>query len=56
VPTLHISLKFVAVRTASIFYWTPRTMAELEDYDFSTGDAGSSDVTNSEAGQIRVGG
>jgi hypothetical protein len=37
----------------SIFSWT---MAELDDYDFSTGDAGSSAVFNSEAGQIRVGG
>eukprot|EP00286_Rhodomonas_abbreviata_P024275 CAMPEP_0181312636 /NCGR_PEP_ID=MMETSP1101-20121128/13805_1 /TAXON_ID=46948 /ORGANISM="Rhodomonas abbreviata, Strain Caron Lab Isolate" /LENGTH=161 /DNA_ID=CAMNT_0023419505 /DNA_START=35 /DNA_END=520 /DNA_ORIENTATION=+ len=33
-------------------------MAEVsvDDYDFSTGDAGASHVMNSEAGQIRVGG
>eukprot|EP00128_Syssomonas_multiformis_P012529 Colp12_sorted_trinity150504_noHs@34607 len=31
-------------------------MAEVDDYDFSTGDAGASHVFNSEAGQIRVGG
>jgi hypothetical protein len=30
--------------------------AGLEDYDFSTGDAGASHVYNSEAGQIRKGG
>ena len=29
---------------------------ELDDYDFSTGDAGASHVFNMEAGQIRVGG
>ncbi len=28
----------------------------LEDYSFSTGDAGASHVFNEEAGQIRVGG
>lgn len=28
----------------------------IDDYDFSTGDAGASHVVNSEAGQIRVGG
>ncbi len=28
----------------------------LEDYSFSTGDAGASFVYNEEAGQIRVGG
>mmetsp|Transcript_11104 Transcript_11104/g.10039 ORF Transcript_11104/g.10039 Transcript_11104/m.10039 type:complete len:162 (+) Transcript_11104:135-620(+) len=31
-------------------------MAEIGDYDFSTGDAGASHVYNIEAGQIRVGG
>ena len=31
-------------------------MADIDDYDFSTGDAGASDVYNIEAGQIRVGG
>jgi hypothetical protein len=31
-------------------------MGELADYDFSTGDAGSSEVYNIEAGQIRKGG
>jgi len=31
-------------------------MAEVGDYDFSTGDAGASHVFNMEAGQIRVGG
>ncbi len=31
-------------------------MAEIDDYDFSTGDAGSSHVYPSEAGQIRKGG
>ncbi len=31
-------------------------MATVDDYDFSTGDAGASHVFNSEAGQIRVGG
>lgn len=31
-------------------------MAEIEDYDFSTGDAGASHVYPMEAGQIRVGG
>lgn len=30
-------------------------MGDITDYDFSTGDAGSSDVYNKEAGQIRVG-
>ena len=30
--------------------------ASVEDYDFSTGDAGASLTFNSEAGQIRVGG
>lgn len=30
--------------------------ASVEDYDFSTGDAGASHVYNMEAGQIRVGG
>ena len=29
--------------------------ATLDDYDFSTGDAGASHVFNMEAGQIRVG-
>jgi hypothetical protein len=33
-----------------------QTEATLDDYDFSTGDAGASDVYNMEAGQIRVGG
>lgn len=28
----------------------------VDDYDFSTGDAGASHVFNSEAGQVRVGG
>lgn len=31
-------------------------MAELDDYDFTKGDAGASHVYNDEAGQIRVGG
>ena len=31
-------------------------MASVDDYDFSSGDAGASHVYNSEAGQIRVGG
>ena len=31
-------------------------MASVEDYDFTTGDAGASHVFNMEAGQIRVGG
>jgi translation initiation factor 5A len=31
-------------------------MATVDDYDFSSGDAGASMVYNSEAGQIRVGG
>lgn len=31
-------------------------MADIADYDFSTGDAGASHVFNEEAGQIRVGG
>lgn len=31
-------------------------MTSVEDYDFSSGDAGASHVVNSEAGQIRVGG
>ena len=31
-------------------------MGDLEDYDFSSGDAGASLVTMNEAGQIRVGG
>lgn len=31
-------------------------MAEVDDYDFSSGDAGASLTFNSEAGQIRVGG
>jgi translation initiation factor 5A len=31
-------------------------MATVDDYDFSSGDAGASHVFNSEAGQIRVGG
>jgi len=31
-------------------------MAEVDDYDFSVGDAGASHVFNMEAGQIRVGG
>eukprot|EP00598_Pedospumella_elongata_P004653 CAMPEP_0184972524 /NCGR_PEP_ID=MMETSP1098-20130426/4493_1 /TAXON_ID=89044 /ORGANISM="Spumella elongata, Strain CCAP 955/1" /LENGTH=163 /DNA_ID=CAMNT_0027494823 /DNA_START=45 /DNA_END=536 /DNA_ORIENTATION=+ len=31
-------------------------MGDVEDYDFSTGDAGASHVFNMEAGQIRVGG
>jgi hypothetical protein len=31
-------------------------MSELEDYDFSTGDAGAAHAFNMEAGQIRVGG
>mmetsp|Transcript_1745 Transcript_1745/g.1753 ORF Transcript_1745/g.1753 Transcript_1745/m.1753 type:complete len:164 (-) Transcript_1745:80-571(-) len=31
-------------------------MGDIEDYDFSTGDAGSSHVFNMEAGQIRKGG
>mmetsp|Transcript_84863 Transcript_84863/g.183006 ORF Transcript_84863/g.183006 Transcript_84863/m.183006 type:complete len:161 (+) Transcript_84863:64-546(+) len=31
-------------------------MADIEDYDFSTGDAGASHVYPMEAGQIRVGG
>jgi translation initiation factor 5A len=31
-------------------------MSELEDYDFASGDAGSSTTYNQEAGQIRVGG
>lgn len=30
--------------------------AQLDDYDFSNADAGASFVTNTEAGQIRVGG
>ena len=34
-------------------YWQ---MGDLDDYDFSTGDAGASNVYNMEAGQIRVGG
>jgi hypothetical protein len=29
---------------------------QLDDYDFTTGDAGASHVYNEEAGQIRVGG
>ena len=32
------------------------TMAALDDYDFSSTDAGASHVFNMEAGQIRVGG
>jgi len=31
-------------------------MAALDDYDFSSTDAGASHVFNMEAGQIRVGG
>ena len=31
-------------------------MGDVEDYDFTTGDAGASHVFNMEAGQIRVGG
>ena len=31
-------------------------MGDLDDYDFSTGDAGASHIFNQEAGQIRVGG
>lgn len=31
-------------------------MGDVEDYDFSSGDAGASHVYNMEAGQIRVGG
>lgn len=31
-------------------------MAELDDYDFSSGDAGAEMMQNCEAGQIRVGG
>jgi hypothetical protein len=31
-------------------------MGDIEDYDFSTGDAGASHIFNSEAGQVRVGG
>ena len=31
-------------------------MADVDDYDFSTGDAGASHTFNSEAGQVRVGG
>jgi hypothetical protein len=31
-------------------------MGDINDYDFSTGDAGSSHVFNMEAGQIRKGG
>jgi hypothetical protein len=31
-------------------------MAEVDDYDFSTGDAGASLTFGMEAGQIRVGG
>ena len=31
-------------------------MAEVEDYDFSVGDAGASHTYPLEAGQIRVGG
>jgi len=31
-------------------------MGDLDDYDFSTGDAGASHIFNMEAGQIRVGG
>ncbi len=31
-------------------------LASVDDYDFSSGDAGASKVYNSEAGQIRVGG
>ena len=30
--------------------------ASVDDYDFSSGDAGASLTFNSEAGQIRVGG
>lgn len=30
--------------------------ATVDDYDFSTGDAGAALMYNSEAGQIRVGG
>jgi hypothetical protein len=29
---------------------------QMDDYDFSSGDAGSSLMYNSEAGQVRVGG
>lgn len=31
-------------------------MGDIDDYDFSKGDAGSSHVYNQEGGQIRVGG
>jgi len=31
-------------------------MGDIDDYDFTSGDAGASHVHNSEAGQIRVGG
>jgi hypothetical protein len=31
-------------------------MGDIEDYDFSSADAGASHVYNMEAGQIRVGG
>lgn len=37
-------------------YFKEMTEANVEDYDFSTGDAGASLTFNSEAGQIRVGG
>ncbi len=33
-----------------------RIMGDVEDYDFSTGDAGASHTFPMEAGQIRVGG
>ncbi len=40
-----------------LFFFTLKDkMAEVDDYDFSTGDAGASHVFNMEAGQVRVGG
>ena len=47
-PPLH-TLQFLS--TTVLF-----TMASVDDYDFSSADAGASKVYNSEAGQIRVGG
>ena len=65
-PGLHLFVVFHSVgrwtyNEALLSYVNVRhilavKMGDLDDYDFSTGDAGASNVYNMEAGQIRVGG
>ena len=67
-PNIHTTTKFSRCWWKDLFdqtngvIWKPQTTttmtdaANIEDYDFSTGDAGASHIYNMEAGQIRVGG